>query len=259
MGSDPADPYAPRQDQMAALFTGLRTAGTDDYWDRIEQTAPAGALPLEVLAMCVRERLEAGHAEDAARIFAAMALQLERNMTAWAKKAARLPDGTFRADLLDDLVQEGFLDLWANLTAPGDTFLTVNFWHGLMRTQQHAAHRFMEQQGLWQRKGVDKPNRVPAQRIDSIEAGQRTDDGETAPYPLPDTQASDALEQVVDREDLAEAIRALDQEYRDIIYQAFVEGLTQDDIARLHGITSRTVRARLARIYALLRQALSGE
>lgn len=259
MGSDLADHYAPRQEYLEALFKSLPPAGTPAYWERIEQASEEEALPLEVLAMCLRERLDAGKKGDVHRLFTVMVGRLDELMTAWAKKIARQANGSRREDLVSELTQEGVLDLWAHLAGEGNTFLTVNFLHGLMRVQQHTAYRVMQQQGYWKRKEVVKTNRVPTRQIDSLEAGRRTGDGEVVPYALPDHSATDAYNQAEDREDVAEAIRGLAPKDRYIIHQAFYEGQTQDEIARALGITDRAVRARLKKIYALLRQSLREE
>lgn len=55
-----------------------------------------------------------------------------------------------------------------------------------------------------------------------------------------------------------QAIRALDDKYREVIVLRYFHDLRQDDIARVLGVTDRTVRARLSAAHARLREVLKG-
>lgn len=59
--------------------------------------------------------------------------------------------------------------------------------------------------------------------------------------------------------EVLEAVRALPEKYRDVVFLFYYEGMKTDDIARLVDAPPSTVRNRLRDARGLLRHALGGE
>lgn len=64
---------------------------------------------------------------------------------------------------------------------------------------------------------------------------------------------------LVQDNEVLEAVRALPEKYRDVVFLFYYEGMKTDDIARLVGAPPSTVRNRLRDARGLLRHALGGE
>lgn len=259
MGAGQDDQYAARRAEMEQTFHTLPPAGSAAYWQRIETTIEANALPLEVLARCVRERASAGAKVDAERVYAMVVRCIQRR----AQYFARICTGTSSVgqhqQLAEEIEQECYVLVWRKLTSDNPGFLVERFTHDLDYQMRHAAHTIMEGAGIWQRSDVRTPTRVPDDERDSIEAGQRSGDGEVVEYPLPDTAAENEFDQVETRIDLAEAMNCLTPEQRRLLYDKFYRGLTEAEIAESLGLkSSRAVRYRLEGIFKLIREGYPG-
>lgn len=86
---------------------------------------------------------------------------------------------------------------------------------------------------------------------------------EDGPEPAADTQSgvgADPAELVTKGDDeVLQAVLALPERYKDVVYLHYYEGWKTDDIARHLGAPPSTVRNRLRDARALLKEALGGE
>lgn len=244
------DAYAARRADLDARFRALPAAGTAAYWHHIEDTDPATALPLEVLARCLGERYAAGKVEEAQHIFDVIVPRIQARTHAWARYIASSASGGMRQQLAEELEQECYFTLWRELAEDGPTFLWERFGFTLTRLQQHVAQQVMQQAGEWTRPGVDKPTRVPRQQTDRFDAVPRPEDelplGERFADPTGDLDFERA-----ELSDLLDLVDSLPHEQRALLYDRFWRALTLDEIAEQAHVTTKTIYNRLK---AVLRQ-----
>jgi RNA polymerase sigma factor (sigma-70 family) len=247
VGDDQDDGYASRRAELDRQFRELPQAGTGEYWHVIGGAGAQRALPLEVLARCLRERYTAGAVADGSRIFETMLRRIQRPMDFWAWHIAGQAHGTAQPQLKEDLEQECLMKLWEELTDDGPTFLLENFAHTLSRLQQHVAQDMMEKAGERQRPGTTTSKRVPQREIDSLQAEPTRSDEEPIADRLSDPAAEHAFERA-DLSDLRDLVTKLPPEQRALILDRYWRGLSQEEIAAERNITPRTVYNRLKAI-----------
>jgi RNA polymerase sigma factor (sigma-70 family) len=240
------------------LFQTLPPAGSAAYWQRIEQAPAEGALSPEVLARCLRERLQNGTRQEAYRIFDVIWLRAQTSITSWAKKVASRSQGGRGLQIEEDLVAECYAALWKELETNERTFLLENFQHKLKLLECHVAHAVMEREGFWKRKGVENPNVIQRENITSIEADTSADNGPSLTGMISDPHSQALLEHLEELIDLETLLAKLDPPARQMLYDLWC-GFTQEETAKRLGITDRTVRNRLEAIRKYLRQQLEGE
>jgi DNA-directed RNA polymerase specialized sigma24 family protein len=249
VGED-AGGYAARRAAMARQYDELPPSGTAAWWRRIEGPGLDGDEPLarEVLARCVQECAQIGRLADAQRVITELFRRVEADIRRWARHCGARARGA----LNEDLQQECYMALWEELIAPGRTFLTEHFGHGLLRVQQHVGQALLLREGLRRRKGVVTPDRVPPEARVSLEtAASATADGD--PLPLADERALTPFE-AAELSDLVEHVARLPEPDRTLIYSLYWLDETQDVAARrLKVATARTVYNRLSSIGDRLR------
>lgn len=256
MGVEQDDAYAARRAELDRRFSALPPADSPAYWQAIETVDPAGTLPLEVLGRCFRERWMAGVRADSERVYATIVKRVQARVAAWARGLAwHAPPGQQEA-LAEELAQECYLALWEELADPNDSFLLERFPHSLDRIQRHTAHAIMEREGLWRRRGVQKPTRVPRTETKRLDASGRDEESAPANDRIFDVKAEDAFERIELESDVQALLDSLSPEDRDLLYYCFWCDMQRDEVARQLGVTDRTVRSRLSRIYAELRRLL---
>lgn len=256
MGVEQDDEYAARRAGLDQRFAALPAAGDSAYWQAIETPAPEAALPLEVLGRCLRERWAAGARADSERVFAAILSQVQTRVIAWARGLARqAPQGRAEA-LAEDLEQDCYFALWSELASEDETFLLERFVHALDRIQRHTAHATMEHEGIWQRPGVQRPKRVPRSETERLDAPSRDEESIPANQRLLDSSAEDAFARVELESDIQALLDTLSPNERDLLYDYFWREMQQDEVAQKLGVTDRTVRVWLKRLYAELRRLL---
>lgn len=72
------------------------------------------------------------------------------------------------------------------------------------------------------------------------------------------TDGSDILAELIEREryeELYAAIRKLQPQWQELLYQIFREGLKQKDIAAGDGVSERAITGRMKKIYATLKKS----
>lgn len=258
MGAGQDDRYAARRAEMEQRFRSLQPAGTTGYWQCIEQSAAENALPLEVLARCVRERAQAGQMGHAKRVCGVILGRIMRGVQQRARSTARASASRQKQELEQELEQECYAQLWKELIDPEPTWFHEHFAHALKRLMDHAEHSVMEHEGLWKRPGVDTPKRVPIKTQDSLEKKIAPEEETTLGENIADPQAAEAYEKVELEADIAALKAALKPEDYQLIHDLFWGGLTQEEVAERLQITDKTVRNRLKRIVRQLRTDFLG-
>jgi DNA-directed RNA polymerase specialized sigma24 family protein len=261
VGED-AGGFAERRAALARQYDDLPPAGTAAWWRCIEGPAPAGGEPLarEVLARCVQERALAGRQADAHRVITVLFRRVAADVRAWARRCGAPAHGA----LNEDLQQECYLALWAELAAPGKTFLTEHFGHGLRRIQQHVGQAVLVREGLRRDRGVVAPDRVPVARSKSLDAPHATADAADGDDPLPladrlpDERAREPFD-AAELSDLVALVARLPERDRMLVFVLFWRGETQGEAARrLKVATTRTIYNRLYSIGGRLRVQYGG-
>lgn len=259
VGDDQDARYAAQQAKIEQAYAILPTPGTPAYWQALDG-AEGEALPLEALVRCYREREAAGARDDAERIYTLVMGRSQQPTQVWARKIARYEPAQTRHDLEEDLEQACYFELWRVMADAGQSFILVNFNHMLHCIQEHVAHKVMEQEGHWTRRGVGTPRRVPRQLTDSADQSARdADEQDAAAIPIPDPNAEEAFEQVERAADMDALLAALSPEQLALLRDLIWRGLSQDEVADKLGVTDRTVRNRLKSILVYLRGLLAGE
>ncbi len=257
VGIDQDDSYAGRQQEIERQFDSLPAAGSSAYWSVVESHSPEAPL-LEVLGLCVLERLAAGAPNDAERVFSAIMKRVQNSVRGWASRITRYSAESRRSQIAEDLQLECLFAVWRELARGKPTFLLTNFNHALMRIQQHTAEAIMTREGEWKRRGVHEATRILNAAINSIERGLAPDGDEPVPLDPPDTSASQEFERVELMNDMAAALQALDPPDRDLLYDVYYRGFTQEQIAQQLQVVGRTVRNRLKRALEQLRRVYTG-
>ncbi len=259
MGDEQDDFFAERRAAFERQFHELPVPGTADYWKRLEHTSQDAALPLEVLARCLRERQSAGKSQQAKRVYELLLRRIQSRTQHWAKQIAAQCHSD-QAKMAEDLQQTCYMELWKELTGDGPTFLLENFLHALNRIQQHVAHALMEQAGEWIRPSVSRPKRVPQQNTNSLHMPVDSDDETTLEEILEDPTAKETFEQMERSHDLLALVSRLPIPLRAVIYDRFYRNWTEEEIASEQKVSERTVRNRLKQALTLLREwYLGGE
>lgn len=235
------DAYAPRREELKAQFQALQSAGSSEYWQRIEEEDSAQRLPLEVLARCFRERHAAGVRGDAERIMNVIWRQVQPKVHQWSWQIANYSHSGMKPQFQEDLEQECLIKLWQELVEDDPAFLLENFTVGFLRLRQHVAQSVMEKAGEWQRRGVDNPTRIPRSAMDSLQAKSDNEGDFSLDEQLEDERAQAPFDRV-DVSDLLEKVRSLPDDQRTVVLDRFWEGLTQEETAAKLGISTRMVR-----------------
>lgn len=258
MGSDHDDPHAARRAQMEELFTSLPAAGTPDYWRRIEQATAEMALPLEVLARCVRECVQAGAHEHVKRICIEIVGRIQHTVQRRMQSRARPYEPGQQRELARDLEQECYAQLLQELVDPEPTFFCEYFPVALKRLMDHVEHSVMEHEGYWKRRDVETPKRVPVSQQDPLDKPIAPGEPQTLEGSLTDPAAESEYEQVDLETDIAALKAALKPEDYDLIQDLFWRRLTRKQVAERLGVTEKTVYNHLQRILKQMRKDYFG-
>ncbi len=252
VGDEQEDYYAARRAALERHFQELPPADTTEYWQRIEQATKETSLRLEVLVRCLRERWNAGAHQHAKRIFEYMVKRIQSRTKIWAWGIA-CQCHTDQSQMHQDLQQTCYMALWEELADDGPTFLIENFLHAFDRIQRHVAHALMEKAGEWKRSGVETPTRIQQQAMLSLNESVDSEEELTLEEILGDQSAQAAFEQAEQSSDILPLLNKLPPHLRMVLYDRVWRGFTEDEIARKHQVTDRTVRNRLKQARTLLR------
>lgn len=248
-----ADLYAERREQMKRAFDSLPPAGSEAYWRALSPT-----VPLEVLSRCVGERLTNGGRDDAEQVFSVIMRTIDGRVKAWAAKVAATVPAAQGGRFDEDLQAEYYIALWEALIRPDQGFFTEHFPTALNSVESRVAHRTMEQQGYWKRKGVTTPKRVPPHMQTSIHATRPGDDGEDElAIDVPDASAEAAFEQANRAMSTTPLGNKLSPDERAMLIDYYLLEKTYKEIAEPLRLTPDAIRHRLKGILIRLRLELA--
>lgn len=137
-------------------------------------------------------------------------------------------------------------------------FWEVNFIHCLYFERQHVFRSLMMREGRWYNPAVERSERVPRTAVISLDHGIALERVETMALAIADPQ-TEMLLRLIDRHDLLQHVFRLPGNLRSVVLLIFWEGRSEKEVARVLGITDRTVRNRLQRSFNVLRTALEKE
>lgn len=247
------EPVSDRNAAIESQFRQLPAIGSPEYWARLEDVAPGTRLPLEVLARCVRERLEAGRRDQAERVYGLLWDRIQRSTRGHIRRRVE-GAGHDTVGLTEDILQECAIGLWRDLAAEGPTFLTRGLWRRLKFMTQNAITQRLIEEGLLTRQGVKTPTRPPREGVDSLDRTAGPDDDRRRADLIPDPAGEDSYNWVATVEEIEALLAPLTASERLLIENEFTGELTQKQIGeRLGGITDRAVRMRLEALRAKLR------
>jgi RNA polymerase sigma factor (sigma-70 family) len=250
--------------------------GSVTFWQAIEE--PDSHLPLEALVKYVRFAVAKGDRAAGNRIVEVIIRRTQVENEYWIRsvlKYVRVPADE-RAMLADDLYADLCECLIRALLDPERLFWEENFQHCLRFERQHVYSAFMRREGRWnvdarrsRREGEDVenaefednvvvPKRIPRGLLQSIDTPVQLADGEALEMLIEDEHAQEAL-QAIEREDVPRLVLSLPSKLKSVVWLIFWEGRTEKDVARVLGITDRTVRNRLREALKLLRDELALE
>lgn len=200
----------------------------------IADRADAGFVSEEAAVYLLRERHRAGDGEGATRIaerlVARSAGYVSRQIAAWNMRPHSHADDCMQ-DIYADMLQCLF-DL-----SPGAEFWEVRFWLCLKRRVTNVVHHYAERRQI--------ENSLTQARPDDDDQAQETD--------ISDEAAPSGFARVEDRDAAAEALSQLPPNERATFVLRNYEGLPQEEIGRILGVSERQVRNRLVRADRLLR------
>lgn len=256
VGAEQDDAYAARRTELDRQFRALPPTSSPAYWAAVETDVAAEALPLEVLVRCFRERWTAGDRDAANRVYSAVIGRIQSAVGIWANRVAHYAPADRVMSLAQELEQECYVAVWRELWEREDTFLAERFKFKLERIEQHTAHLVMEREGYWRRSGVQSPTRVPRSGTDRLEAARGDEERTPLKERLYDPLSDEAFERVELESDIRALLGILAPEDSALLYDRYWGDLTTGEIANRLGVTDRTVRNHLTRIYAELHRLI---
>jgi RNA polymerase sigma factor (sigma-70 family) len=139
-------------------------------------------------------------------------------------------------------------------------FWEENFQHCLCFERKHVYQAFMTREGRWYTQDANESGtrRIPRSLIGSLDQPVQHANGETWEMEIVDEQAQQALLSV-EEHDLPLLILNLPEKLKPVIWLLFYEGRTEKNVARILGVSDRTVRNRLQKALILLRTGIELE
>jgi len=241
--------FAQRRAALQQRFAALPAPGTPAYWSALADST----LPMEVLVRCLRNHQAANDRVATDRIFELVLSRMQTGDAAWAAYITRVAGPAQAAEMAKELRQELHAALWRELTR-ARRFIEENFQAVLARLRQHVAHPYMQQEGLWIRKDVTKPERVPRQLVESLTPPATEEVGVASSAVQPaDPQAEAAFDMVELAEEVQDLLDVLPPQLREQLWRTFAGGQTQAELAAHFDVTDRTIRLRHEKALGLLR------
>ena len=257
-----AQELAKRRAIIATQFQTIPTYGSAEFWDRIEESQSKMALPMEVLVKCVRVAISREDNAGKNCIFEMIFRRTQNTNEYWSRHVlGRMhltseEQSIYAHDLYADLCEcviRAILDCRRQ-------FWEENFQHCLSFERKHVYQSFMTREGRWLSQHTSDSNtrRIPRSLIASLDQPVRYADGEKGEMEIVDEQAQQAFF-AVEQRDLPLLILDLPEKLKSVIWLLFWEGRTEKNVARILGISDRTVRNRLQKALNLLRADIESE
>jgi RNA polymerase sigma factor (sigma-70 family) len=139
------------------------------------------------------------------------------------------------------------------------SFWEENFLHCLRFEQQHTHRTFMLREGHWRDLRMHKGIRIPRTLMIRLDqAVQQEGEAYTYTIDVEDEQAEKTLLSV-EQMSVFQYVLQLPEKLKATILLIFWEGRTEKEVARVLGITDRTVRNRIRKALQLLHDLLERE
>ena len=251
-----------RRAMLASQFQALPTYGSVEFWSLIEEPQLKLALPLEVLAKCIRVAITREDNAGKKRIFEMIFRRTQGANEYWSRQILsqiHLPSEErcmYAHDLYADLCERVIRALHDSRRQ----FCEENFRHCLCFERKHAYQAFMTREGRWYNQHAHESGtrRIPRSLIGSLDQPVQHANGESMEMDLVDEQAQQALLSV-EQHDLPLLIHNLPEKLQSVIWLIFWEGRTEKNVATILGVSDRTVRNRLHKALNLLRSVIETE
>lgn len=249
-----------RRSILADAYNTLPAYGSTAFWHAVEGPDVQAALPLEVLVRCVRSAIARGDDEGRNRILEVIFQRIHVSNEYWANSI--LKTAPLQANERKALVSDLYADLCeCIIRAVIDEkrlFWEENFQHCLMFERKHVYRSFMRREGRWNSADGKRSERVPRGLVESLDQPARLADGDTYELNIEDEKAQEAL-LAVEQADIPGLVLHLPDRLKPIVLLIFWEGRTEKDIAKILGVSDRTVRNRLREALELLHRKLEPE
>jgi RNA polymerase sigma factor (sigma-70 family) len=262
LAEDTDNELVKRRVALINAYQALPAYGSDLFWRMIEEPDLKIALPLEVLAKCVRVAIVHGDNTGRNRIMEVIFRRTQSSNEYWAYHM--LNSIYVRPDERNILVHDLYADLCeCVIRALMDIkrlFWEENFQHCLQFERKHAYQAFMTREGrrYHQQDNRTITRRIPRVLIESLDQPVMHADGELREPEIEDVRAQQALLSV-EQSDLPLLILQLPEKLRSVIWLIFWEGRTEKDAAQILGITDRTIRNRLREALKSLRNIFDSQ
>ena len=251
---------ARRRNYLAQRYADLPRYDSSAYWRIVEELDRRVALPLEVIVKCLR--LAIAYGDDAGRkrtleiLFQRIAFSNEH----WAYHVLRMAQvsATDQALLVHDLYADICEGVIRAVMDPTRLFWEENFLHCLSFERKHVYHAFERREGRWYSFRNRPSESMPRYMTEHIDQPEQFDRKRVLLTIVEDEVARKAL-LGVEQSDLPALILGLPDKLKVVVWLIFWEDRTEKDVARILGITDRTVRNRLKHALQLLQRKLEPE
>lgn len=260
------DQLARRRVALEKAYQALPGYGSTEFWQVVEEPDLRNALPLEVLARCFRLAIASGDDAGRNRIIEVIIRRTQTANEYWAYHM--LNNVRLQPDERNMLVHDLYADLCERmiraLMNTKRLFWEENFQHCLQYERKHVFQALMTREGRWNHQHGDgslspvNARRIPRTLIESLDRPAAYTNRETWEPEIEDVRAAQALLSV-EQSELPLLIVRLPQKLKSVVWLIYWEGRTEKDVARVLGITDRTVRNRLQEALRLLHDILVSE
>jgi RNA polymerase sigma factor (sigma-70 family) len=236
-----------RRQYLVSLYTALPIYPSRAFWETVERADT----PLEVLVRCLRNC----HDEPGRQHL--LCIIVQRTQTSneyWVESV--LKQVAVQADERSALMKDLYADLYESIIRAlldiKRRFWEENFSHCLAFERKHVFRAFMMREGRWKDAHVKRGERIPRELLARIELLDLQQNARFSLLNIEDERAQSMLH-TVEHADLLRLVLHLPEKLKTVIVLVFWEGRSEKEIARLLGVTDRTVRNRMRQALNLLR------
>jgi RNA polymerase sigma factor (sigma-70 family) len=220
------------------------------------QTFAESDISLETLVRCLRQTSDL---ENRNRILEMIVQRTQTSNERWATYIlyvrAIVPVGA-QATLADDLYADLCERMLRAVLDPERHYWEENFQQSLIYERKHVYAAFLIREGYCYPPGTKVGERIPRAHLQSVEL-LRFWEAQCDLY-YEDEQAQKFLCSI-EASDLCQLVLGLPETLRVVILLVFWEGRTEKEVARVLGVTDRTIRNYLHKALQFLRHTLSGQ
>lgn len=268
--------------RLAGELQELPAWDTPQLWAKVYSAVPQEAVSFGALVHLIRVAARRNEKRTARELFVLLLERTEGLNRRWADHVVLSTPGirgTPGTAVCEDLRQELTLRLWESVGLADGEAWELFFQRSLAYAQRHTALAYMEQRGYWNRRTTSKRIAQPVAATtaahsvvwaasDAFVAEHRWDqrasdvsDATGASYTHRALNIAAASGEFVaaDLTDLRELVTRLPREQRIAIVLRHWQQASELEIAKMLGVTTRTVRNYLRRAHERLREWYEGE